>query len=107
MRIIKNEVWDVEGNGVKTITFTADNSMGDAVASEMYVNPLSDVTVTVTGYVDKADSTGTVLKCIDIANLEKVDAVTKKGDYCYMVGSFYRVKIEVNGSSKVIIKYLW
>lgn len=106
MKIVNYEHWEVEDSGEKKVVFNR-NQLGDTVVSELYVNPESDCTVVVTGYVDEDDTVGQVLKCVDIANLEKMDEVTVAGNYLYMVGSYCDVKIEVTGTSNVNIKELY
>lgn len=106
MKIINTEVWDVTSSGTKTIKFN-ENQLGDTSVSELYLNPLSNCTIVVKGFVDSADNTGIVLKCVDIANLEKKSSVTAAGNYCYMVGSYYKVDVAVTGTSKILIKSLY
>ncbi len=106
MRIIKTEKWEVEDSGEKTIIFT-ENKPGDTVASELYINPLDDCSIAVTGYVDKADDTGITLKCVDIAGLEKKDEVTEAGNYLYMVSSYQKVEIAVTGTATILLKWLY
>lgn len=105
MRIINHEVWEVTGSGNKIIKLN-DGKQGDTISSELYLTPLANCTVVVKGYSDDAD-TGRILKCIDIANLEKKDSVSAAGTYCYMVSPFTKVEIAVTGTADVIIEYLF
>lgn len=104
MRIIDCEKWQVASSGTREIVFTSNKS-GDNVASEFYVNPLSDCAIAVKGYVSPDDTTGIALKCVDIANMEKKNSITSAGDYLFMVGSFYKVSLSVTGTADIILKW--
>lgn len=106
MKIIETGCWEVTNSTTKTINLNR-NKAGDTVASELYLNPLTNCTIVVRGFVSDEDNTGIILNCVDIGNLEKVNEVTKAGNYCYIVGSYYKVNINITGTSKVIYKYLY
>ena len=105
MLIQRLETWSVSGSGEKKIKLI-NNLTGDRVVSVMYINPLSDCEITVTGYVSEDDATGVALKSVDIANLSKCDTIENAGNYMLIVEPYYKVKLEVDGTADIIIKAL-
>ena len=105
MLIHNLETWSVTSAGEKNIKLV-NNSTGDRVVSVMYINPLSDCDITVKGFVSDDDTSGIELKCVDIANLSKVDAIESAGNYMFVVEPYYKVNISVSGTADILIKAL-
>lgn len=106
MKIINSEKWSVTSNGSKDLFFNR-NKQGDTVASELYVNSLSNCAIVVKGYVSPDDTTGIVLGAFNAATMDKVANVTAAGNYLYMVSSYYKVNIAVTGTSDINLKWLF
>ena len=106
MRIITNEVWDVETSGEKVMVLSKGGK-GDVVTSDLYIRLLDDASLTVTGFVGEDDEEGVKLAAIDMGGLSKVDDVTSAGNYDFSVSSYEKVKLEVEGSAKLILKTLY
>lgn len=105
MKITNVKKYDVSSGDVKTLTFNT-NAKGDVVTSEVYIQTLSDIPVTVTGYVD-SDEKSFDMKALNVGTFKVVDEITEEGTYLVMAGSLQSLKLEFNGTGSVIVKSVY